>query len=80
VASIYSLEQIMIQEGSLLWTPSPEVIEQANLTHYMRWLGQRGVKVDSYLELWQWSVENIANFWESLWDYFDLKYIGRFSR
>jgi acetoacetyl-CoA synthetase len=68
------LEQIMTQEGSLLWTPSPEVIEQANLTHYRRWLEQRGVNVNSYPELWQWSVENIADFWESLWDYFDLKY------
>lgn len=64
----------MTEEGSLLWTPSPEVIEQANLTHYRRWLAQRGVQVNSYPELWQWSVENTAVFWETLWDYFNLKY------
>ena len=63
-----------MQEGSLIWTPSPEVIEQANLTHYMRWLGQRGIQANNYQELWQWSVENTAVFWETLWDYFDLKY------
>jgi acetoacetyl-CoA synthetase len=68
------LEQTMMQEGSLIWTPSPEAIEQANLTHYMRWLAQRGIQANSYQELWRWSVENTAVFWESLWDYFDLQY------
>ncbi|MBZ0275320.1 MAG: acetoacetate--CoA ligase [Anaerolineae bacterium] len=63
-----------IQEGDLLWQPSPTVIENANLTHYRRWLaGQRGVNVATYRELWEWSVTDIAAFWESLWDYFDLR-------
>jgi acetoacetyl-CoA synthetase len=63
-----------MQEGSLLWAPSQETIEQANLTHYMRWLGQRGIQANNYPELWHWSVENTAVFWETLWDYFGLKY------
>ena len=63
-----------MQEGSLLWAPSQETIEQANLTHYLRWLGQRGIQANNYPELWHWSVENTAVFWETLWDYFGLKY------
>lgn len=64
---------IDIQEGDLLWTPSPATIEQANLTHYMRWLAEtKALTFETYQELWQWSVENTADFWKSLWDYFQV--------
>ncbi len=64
-----------IREGDMLWQPSPLVIENANLTHYMRWLASyRGVSVTNYPDLWAWSVMDIAAFWESLWDYFGLRY------
>ena len=63
-----------ITEGSLLWEPTPDVIENANLTHYMRWLAQnRDLHFTAYAELWHWSVENIADFWQSLWHYFGIK-------
>jgi acetoacetyl-CoA synthetase len=57
--------------GAVLWEPGPEVIEQAQITRYQRWLaGQRGVATGSYAELWDWSVDEPAAFWDSLWDYF----------
>ncbi len=63
-----------ITEGSLLWQPTPEIIENANLTRYRHWLAEeRGLTLASYPDLWQWSVDNIADFWGSLWTYFDLK-------
>ncbi len=62
-----------ISEGSLLWEPSAAVQEAANLTHYMRWLqAKKGLAFESYAELWQWSVENLGAFWQSLWEYFDV--------
>jgi acetoacetyl-CoA synthetase len=63
-----------IREGSLLWKPSPDVIENANLTHYMRWLAaERGLTFSSYRELWQWSVTDLSGFWQSIWDYFGVR-------
>ncbi len=62
-----------IQEGDLLWQPSPETIENANLTHYMNWLAEtRALEFNGYQSLWQWSVEKSADFWHSLWDYFNI--------
>jgi acetoacetyl-CoA synthetase len=62
-----------IQEGDLLWEPSPAVKENANMTHYMQWLRENnGLDFQEYRPLWQWSVENIADFWKSLWDYFQV--------
>ena len=38
-----------ITEGSLLWEPSAAVKEEANLTHYMKWLAEhKGLTFDSY--------------------------------
>jgi acetoacetyl-CoA synthetase len=48
----------------LLWTPSPERIERANITQFAR---KRGLPED-YHELWQWSVDNLDDFWAAIWD------------
>lgn len=39
--------------------------------HYIQWLGtQRGLSLDGYGALWQWSIDQPADFWRSIWDYF----------
>ena len=64
-----------IKEGDLIWQPSPEIIENANLTHYMRWLSDNGlVQASNYDELWQWSVTEIADFWQSIVQYCDIQF------
>jgi acetoacetyl-CoA synthetase len=47
-----------------LWIPSPERIARANLTRFAR---ERGIPTD-YHELWQWSVDNLDEFWAAVWD------------
>ncbi|MGD8856778.1 MAG: acetoacetate--CoA ligase [Chloroflexota bacterium] len=62
-----------IKEGDLLWRPSDQVKRAANLTHYMNWLAERhGRRFDTYQDLWAWSVNDLAGFWGSLWEYFDV--------
>jgi len=72
--------------GEVLWEPSPEVIKRARITGYRRWLAGRGIMpgdgeltggaslagraARQYRDLWQWSVDQPAAFWDSLWDYF----------
>jgi acetoacetyl-CoA synthetase len=60
--------------GALLSTPSPEAVERARITDYARWLSsQRGGPATSdYTTLWRWSVSHPAEFWASIWDYFDV--------
>ena len=63
-----------VNEGDLLWQPSPQVIEQANLTHYLDWLKEKhNLTFDTYQDLWHWSVAEIEQFWATMWDYFDIK-------
>ena len=64
----------MLNEGDLLWTPSPERVEKSNLTAYQRWLEQeRGLKFATYEDLWRWSATDLEAFWQSLWDYFKVE-------
>jgi len=69
------------EEGEILWHPSKERVEQANLTHYLAWLkNQKGLAFDSYNELWQWSVTDLESFWESLWHYFNILHSSPYER
>lgn len=62
-----------VSEGSVLWEPSAEERERANLTRYLRWLDEtRGLTFNDYPSLWEWSVTDLEGFWSSVWDYFDI--------
>ncbi|MDQ4063433.1 MAG: AMP-binding protein, partial [Actinomycetota bacterium] len=61
-------------EGALLWEPSEELKENANITRYMRWLEEeKNLSFESYKDLWEWSVTDLEGFWSSIWEYFDVK-------
>jgi acetoacetyl-CoA synthetase len=60
-------------EGKTLWAPTKEEVEDANITRYTRWLEKRtGRSFPTYPSLWDWSTENIEDFWESIWEYFEV--------
>jgi len=64
----------MLNEGDLLWTPSRARIENAKLTAFTRWLAQeRGKSFATYEDLWQWSVDELEEFWQAIWDYFEVQ-------
>ncbi len=63
-----------LEEHMLLWEPSEELKQQANITRYMQWLKkEKGLSFQSPEELWAWSVTSLEDFWASLWDYFQIK-------
>jgi acetoacetyl-CoA synthetase len=63
-----------ITEGTVMWEPTQELIEQSNLVHYMKWLkATKGIQLGDYQEVWKWSVEQLEDFWSSIWEYCDIK-------
>jgi acetoacetyl-CoA synthetase len=60
--------------GTLLWEPSEEFKENANITRYTRWLKEeKSLFFGDYGELWEWSVTDLEGFWASIWEYFEVK-------
>jgi acetoacetyl-CoA synthetase len=61
-------------EPGILWTPPPDVRETTEIGRYMAWLErERGLAFPSYEELWRWSVDDLAGFWSSIWEFFEVK-------
>src|SRR5918995_4034970 len=61
-------------EGTRLWEPSEEFKENANITRYMEWLErEKGLSFDDYGELWEWSANELEEFWASVWEYFEVQ-------
>jgi acetoacetyl-CoA synthetase len=59
---------------TLLWAATDEHIKNANITKYMNWLkSEKGVTFNTYDSLWEWSVTEIENFWQSLWEFLNIK-------
>ncbi|MBU7013089.1 MAG: acetoacetate--CoA ligase, partial [Theionarchaea archaeon] len=57
-----------------LWYPSEERKKNANMTRYMKFLEEtRKLIFKDYNELYRWSISERANFWSSLWDFFQIK-------
>ena len=51
---------------------SPTYVPQ--IRRYQNWLAtHRGLNFESYDALWQWSVDDLEGYWQSIWDYFELQ-------
>ncbi len=69
--------------GDMLWAPTAESAARTEIVRYIRWLAENGGPdltgpdfnsssdgVPGYHPLWQWSVDEPAAFWSSIWDFF----------
>jgi len=63
--------------GELLWEPSAELVERSRLTEFIGWLKrERGLSFGGYDELWQWSVDDLDEFWSAIWEFFGVRADG----
>ncbi|HTU79540.1 MAG TPA: acetoacetate--CoA ligase [Solirubrobacteraceae bacterium] len=53
-----------------LWQPTQARLRDVELARFMRWAGERrGRAFADYEQLWRWSVEELEQFWESVWEF-----------
>ncbi len=54
----------------VLWSPDEDMLADSGVARYLRWLADhRGIHLEGYRELWRWSVDDLARFWSSVWDF-----------
>jgi len=57
-----------------LWEPSEERKNQANVTRFISLVNEKyDLEIDSYTQLWNWSIENIPDFWATMWEFGEIK-------
>lgn len=69
------------QAPEVLWQPAGSRLAGSGIVAFRSWLAEhRGVRLRDYDELWQWSVDEPAAFWEALADFFDVRFRARGGR
>ena len=59
--------------SEILWQPSEEQIKQTNMYRFIQYVnGRYNLSISDYQELYQWSVEQIPDFWAAIWDFADI--------
>ena len=59
---------------SPLWEPTQADLQRAEMTRFMRWAAERrGHDFDDYEDMWRWSVEELEDFWASIWEFCEVR-------
>jgi acetoacetyl-CoA synthetase len=57
-----------------LWEPSSERKRQANMTRFIQFVNQKfGKDFKDYPELYEWSIQEIPDFWAAFWEFSGVK-------
>ena len=58
----------------LLWEPSEERKKQAEMTRFINFVNEKHrLNIESYDELYDWSIEKIPDFWAAMWEFAPVK-------
>ena len=57
-----------------LWRPSEEQMKNANLARFIEYVnGKHARKIQTYHDLFQWSVDHLPDFWARMWEFADIR-------
>jgi acetoacetyl-CoA synthetase len=60
--------------GKLLWSPSRDQIESTNMWRFLQFVNEKySENFNDYASLYQWSVNNIQDFWSGIWEFVQIK-------
>jgi len=60
-------------KNKILWKPSDQQIQKSNLFLFQQKLNKRySLKLQSFQQLHQWSIENAEQFWSEVWDFTEI--------
>ena len=66
--------------SDVLWSPDSKRVTNSKLIHYMTWLkSKKNLHFEGYQDLWRWSVDKHEEFWESVWEYFNVGELNGYS-
>ncbi|HET7544215.1 MAG TPA: AMP-binding protein, partial [Polyangiaceae bacterium] len=64
-----------VSEGTLLWQPSSAEQKASRIADYLSFLARtRGLDFADYAQLYNWSVDELGEFWASIAEYFQVKF------
>ena len=63
-----------ITTSSPIWTPKEADVANSQIARFGEYVTAKyGAKTATYLELWDWSVNHIDEFWLAIWEFFGMR-------
>jgi acetoacetyl-CoA synthetase len=60
--------------AKMLWKPSEERVKNSHMYRFMDFVNKKHqMNFTEYPSLYQWSIENIPDFWAAMWDFAGIK-------
>nr|WP_296767105.1 acetoacetate--CoA ligase [Rhodococcus sp. (in: high G+C Gram-positive bacteria)] len=57
-----------------IWQPNPDLTPTTRIAEFTAFVENRHlVQLPEYTDLHRWSVQNLADFWQAVWDHFDVR-------
>ena len=58
-----------------LWEASPQLKKKSNLFQFEKFISKKFKKKfnQNYSKIWNWSIKNSPDFWNSLWDFSQIR-------
>ena len=60
-----------MRKSKILWKPKPKNIDRSQLTKFIKFVNEdlnQNIP-RKYNSIWNWSVNNLAEFWNKIWDF-----------
>jgi acetoacetyl-CoA synthetase len=62
-------------DGEVLWTPGPHARQDCEMGRFLTWVERRhGLSFADYQAAWQWSVDELEDFWQAIADYMPVRF------
>ena len=62
-----------IVSNPVLWSPSDERVKSSQMYKFIKIINKKNnINIQNFTDLHTWSIENKADFWSSIWDFFDV--------
>ena len=59
--------------NEVVWLPSDKRVKSSQMYKFMQNINKKyNINLSSFSELHTWSIENKTQFWELIWDFFDI--------
>ncbi len=56
--------------GEVIWNPPAETLGTSNISTFRRWVNERfDCTLESYGDLWSWTVDDVGRGWGAMWDF-----------
>ncbi len=69
-----------MEKRAMLWKPAAERIESTEMRRFMKYVnGTRGKDFGDYAPLYRWSIDDIPDFWRSIWEFMDVIHSSTFD-